>query len=64
MWRYDITVIADVALHCKLILAHGIRINPAKGLIGFAEERFMRYNIDTLAPHSDITGIAGIYKVE
>jgi hypothetical protein len=31
MWRYGITVIADVALHCKLILAYGVRINPGQG---------------------------------
>jgi hypothetical protein len=31
MWHYGITVIADVALHCKLILACGVRINPAQG---------------------------------
>jgi hypothetical protein len=29
MWRYGITVIADVVLRCKLILACGVRINPA-----------------------------------
>jgi hypothetical protein len=58
MWRYGITVIADVALCCKLILSCGVRINPPRVLIGFAEERLMRYNSDTVAPHSTITGIA------
>jgi hypothetical protein len=32
MGRYSITVIADVELRCKLILACGIRMNPAQGL--------------------------------
>jgi hypothetical protein len=32
MWRYGITVIADVVLRCKLIMACGVRINPAEGL--------------------------------
>jgi hypothetical protein len=64
MWHYGVTVIADVALLCKLILACGGRINPPRVLTGFAEERFMRYNSDTVAPHSAITGIAESYKVE
>jgi hypothetical protein len=63
MWRYGITVMADVALCCKLILACGVRINPAQVLTGFAES-FMRYNSDPVASHSAITGIAESYKVE
>jgi hypothetical protein len=63
MWRYGIIVIADVSLCCKLILACGARINPAQGS-GFAEESFMHYNSDPVAPHSAITGIAESNKVE
>jgi hypothetical protein len=33
-------------------------------LTGFAEECFMRYNSDPVAPHSRIIGIAESYKVE
>jgi hypothetical protein len=64
MWRYGITVIADVAIRCKLILACGVRINPARVLTGFAEECFMHYNSDTAAPHYVITDIVESYKVE
>jgi hypothetical protein len=53
MWRYSITVIADVALRCKLILACGVRINPAQGF-----NRICRR-----ALHA-ITGITESYKVE
>jgi hypothetical protein len=31
MGLYGITVIVDVVLRCKLILACGVRINPAQG---------------------------------
>jgi hypothetical protein len=53
MWRY-----------CKLILACGLESILPRVLTGFAEERFMRYNSDSVAPHSAITGIAESYKVE
>jgi hypothetical protein len=56
MCRYGITVIADVGLFCKLILA-GV-------LTEFAKECFMRHNSNTVALHSAITGIEESYKVE
>jgi hypothetical protein len=57
MWRYGITVIADVALRCKL------NRSRTGFLTGFAEECVMNCNRDTVAPHSAITGIAESYKI-
>jgi hypothetical protein len=55
MWPYGITVTADVALCCKLIIACGVRINPAQGFNWICRRP---------VPHSVITGIAESYKVE
>jgi hypothetical protein len=63
MWRYSITVIADVELSCKLILACGVRINPAQGFNRICR-RAPCFNSDTVVPHSAIPGIAESYNVE
>jgi hypothetical protein len=64
LWSYAITVIAFLALGGKFIWPCGIRINTAKGLAGFAVERYKRYTIDSGLWRYAITFLAESYKGE
>jgi hypothetical protein len=56
MWRYGITVIAHEALFCNLGGIDSYDTSQDQ----FAAERYIRYDIDTVAPHFTITGIADV----